>query len=139
MGGQLSGGFSGLQVEAEALVPDHACSTQDWAKPGPYDQPLVNTLQRRKEKREPDPSGGGPAAAGGAPAATEEAQRPRSMTVSAATRVTRLFSSAGRGPPHLARGHVLASGWRDLSPFPQLPGLWHLEDPQGRSHMGVRL
>lgn len=61
-------------------------SWKDWAKPGPYDQPLVNTLQRRKEKREPDPSGGGPAAAGGAPAATEEAQRPRSMTVSAATR-----------------------------------------------------
>ncbi|KAG5204794.1 hypothetical protein R6Z07F_009490 [Ovis aries] len=61
-------------------------SWKDWAKPGPYDQPLVNTLQRRKEKREPDPSGGGPAAAGGVPTATEEAQRPRSMTVSAATR-----------------------------------------------------
>ncbi|XP_028389342.1 protein MTSS 1 isoform X5 [Phyllostomus discolor] len=61
-------------------------SWKDWAKPGPYDQPLVNTLQRRKEKREPDPSGGGPAAAGGAPAAAEEAQRPRSMTVSAAAR-----------------------------------------------------
>ncbi|XP_065759581.1 protein MTSS 1 isoform X3 [Muntiacus reevesi] len=61
-------------------------SWKDWAKPGPYDQPLVNTLQRRKEKREPDPSGGGPTVAGGAPAATEEAQRPRSMTVSAATR-----------------------------------------------------
>uniref|UniRef100_A0A8C3YL98 MTSS I-BAR domain containing 1 n=1 Tax=Catagonus wagneri TaxID=51154 RepID=A0A8C3YL98_9CETA len=61
-------------------------SWKDWAKPGPYDQPLVNTLQRRKEKREPDPSGGGPTAAGGAPAAAEEAQRPRSMTVSAATR-----------------------------------------------------
>ncbi|XP_037659375.1 protein MTSS 1 isoform X3 [Choloepus didactylus] len=61
-------------------------SWKDWAKPGPYDQPLVNTLQRRKEKREPDPSGGGPATTGGAPAAAEEAQRPRSMTVSAATR-----------------------------------------------------
>ncbi|XP_036904386.1 protein MTSS 1 isoform X1 [Sturnira hondurensis] len=61
-------------------------SWKDWAKPGPYDQPLVNTLQRRKEKRETDPSGGGPTAAGGAPAAAEEAQRPRSMTVSAAAR-----------------------------------------------------
>ncbi|XP_004431135.1 PREDICTED: metastasis suppressor protein 1 isoform X2 [Ceratotherium simum simum] len=61
-------------------------SWKDWAKPGPYDQPLVNTLQRRKEKREPDPNGGGPAAAGGAPATAEEAQRPRSMTVSAASR-----------------------------------------------------
>lgn len=64
----------------------HIPSWKDWAKPGPYDQPLVNTLQRRKEKREPDPSGGGPSAAGGAPAAADEAQRPRSMTVSAATR-----------------------------------------------------
>ncbi|XP_023985211.1 protein MTSS 1 isoform X4 [Physeter macrocephalus] len=61
-------------------------SWKDWAKPGPYDQPLVNTLQRRKDKREPDPSGGGPVAAGGTPTAAEEAQRPRSMTVSAATR-----------------------------------------------------
>ncbi|XP_020144602.1 protein MTSS 1 isoform X3 [Microcebus murinus] len=61
-------------------------SWKDWAKPGPYDQPLVNTLQRRKEKREPDPNGGGPPAAGGPPATAEEAQRPRSMTVSAATR-----------------------------------------------------
>ncbi|XP_041739777.2 protein MTSS 1-like isoform X5 [Coregonus clupeaformis] len=31
--------------------------TQDWAKPGPYDQPMVNTLRRTKEKREtPNPS-----------------------------------------------------------------------------------
>nr|XP_004661404.1 protein MTSS 1 isoform X2 [Jaculus jaculus] len=61
-------------------------SWKDWAKPGPYDQPLVNTLQRRKEKRESDPNGGGPTATGGPPAAADEAQRPRSMTVSAATR-----------------------------------------------------
>ncbi|XP_064252555.1 protein MTSS 1 isoform X6 [Passer domesticus] len=58
-------------------------SWKDWAKPGPYDQPVVNTLQRRKEKREPDGNG---AAQGAAPAPPEEAQRPRSMTVSAATR-----------------------------------------------------
>ncbi|XP_052560785.1 protein MTSS 1 isoform X15 [Tympanuchus pallidicinctus] len=58
-------------------------SWKDWAKPGPYDQPVVNTLQRRKEKREPDLNGG---AQGGPPVPAEEAQRPRSMTVSAATR-----------------------------------------------------
>ncbi|NXR59105.1 MTSS1 protein, partial [Rhadina sibilatrix] len=58
-------------------------SWKDWAKPGPYDQPMVNTLQRRKEKREPEVNG---AAQSGAPAPPEEAQRPRSMTVSAATR-----------------------------------------------------
>ncbi|KAI4539846.1 protein MTSS 1 isoform X9 [Ovis aries] len=74
-----------FQSKSPSPMPPEA-PNQDWAKPGPYDQPLVNTLQRRKEKREPDPSGGGPAAAGGVPTATEEAQRPRSMTVSAATR-----------------------------------------------------
>uniref|UniRef100_A0A8C8VE73 MTSS I-BAR domain containing 1 n=1 Tax=Pelusios castaneus TaxID=367368 RepID=A0A8C8VE73_9SAUR len=58
-------------------------SWKDWAKPGPYDQPTVNTLQRRKEKREPDPNGGAPS---GPAVPVEEAQRPRSMTVSAATR-----------------------------------------------------
>ncbi|XP_057387698.1 protein MTSS 1 isoform X14 [Balaenoptera acutorostrata] len=74
-----------FQSKSPSPMPPEA-PNQDWAKPGPYDQPLVNTLQRRKDKREPDPSGGGPVAAGGAPAAAEEAQRPRSMTVSAATR-----------------------------------------------------
>ncbi|XP_044525013.1 protein MTSS 1 isoform X4 [Gracilinanus agilis] len=46
-------------------------------------KPVANTLQRRKEKREPDTNGGPP---GMPPIPTEEAQRPRSMTVSAATR-----------------------------------------------------
>ncbi|NXI66826.1 MTSS1 protein, partial [Anseranas semipalmata] len=58
-------------------------SWKDWAKPGPYDQPMVNTLQRRKEKREPDLNGG---AQSGLPVPPEEAQRPRSMTVSTAAR-----------------------------------------------------
>ncbi|XP_043395043.1 protein MTSS 1 isoform X9 [Chelonia mydas] len=58
-------------------------SWKDWAKPGPYDQPMVNTLQRRKDKRESDPNGGAPS---GPSVPTEEAQRPRSMTVSATTR-----------------------------------------------------
>uniref|UniRef100_A0ABM5GCM3 Protein MTSS 1 isoform X1 n=1 Tax=Pogona vitticeps TaxID=103695 RepID=A0ABM5GCM3_9SAUR len=58
-------------------------SLQDWAKPGPYDQPMVNTLQRRKEKREGDSAAGAPS---GTPVPVEEAQRPRSMTVSTAPR-----------------------------------------------------
>ncbi|XP_042780050.1 protein MTSS 1 isoform X8 [Panthera leo] len=74
-----------FQSKSPSPMPPEA-PNQDWAKPGPYDQPLVNTLQRRKEKRELDPNGGGSTAVGGAPAAAEEAQRPRSMTVSAATR-----------------------------------------------------
>uniref|UniRef100_A0A8C5XFW5 MTSS I-BAR domain containing 1 n=1 Tax=Microcebus murinus TaxID=30608 RepID=A0A8C5XFW5_MICMU len=52
----------------------------------PSPMPPEAPNQRRKEKREPDPNGGGPPAAGGPPATAEEAQRPRSMTVSAATR-----------------------------------------------------
>ncbi|XP_029403841.1 protein MTSS 1 isoform X11 [Mus pahari] len=74
-----------FQSKSPSPMPPEAAN-QDWAKPGPYDQPLVNTLQRRKEKREPDSNGGGPPTTGGPPAGAEEAQRPRSMTVSAATR-----------------------------------------------------
>ncbi|XP_043457649.1 protein MTSS 1 isoform X6 [Prionailurus bengalensis] len=77
---------SPTSVSSGSTMGAWASTEKDWAKPGPYDQPLVNTLQRRKEKREPDPNGAGPTAAGGAPTAAEEAQRPRSMTVSAATR-----------------------------------------------------
>uniref|UniRef100_A0A8C5S398 MTSS I-BAR domain containing 1 n=1 Tax=Laticauda laticaudata TaxID=8630 RepID=A0A8C5S398_LATLA len=56
-------------------------SWKDWAKPGPYDQPMVNTLQRRKEKREGDSPGG---AQSGSSLPTEDPQRARNMTVSAA-------------------------------------------------------
>ncbi|XP_075861154.1 protein MTSS 1 isoform X8 [Microcebus murinus] len=77
---------SPTSVSSGSTMGAWVSTEKDWAKPGPYDQPLVNTLQRRKEKREPDPNGGGPPAAGGPPATAEEAQRPRSMTVSAATR-----------------------------------------------------
>ncbi|XP_073340664.1 protein MTSS 1-like isoform X5 [Pagrus major] len=52
---------------ASALLPDypHYCtlgpmvpssrvpSWKDWAKPGPYDQPMVNTLRRKKDKESP--------------------------------------------------------------------------------------
>ncbi|XP_066479105.1 protein MTSS 1 isoform X1 [Tiliqua scincoides] len=58
-------------------------SWKDWAKPGPYDQPMVNTLQRRKDKRDTDPTGGSQS---GPSLPPEETQRPRSMTVSAAPR-----------------------------------------------------
>ncbi|XP_027701336.1 metastasis suppressor protein 1 isoform X5 [Vombatus ursinus] len=74
---------------------------QDWAKPGPYDQPVANTLQRRKEKREPDSNGGPP---GIPPAPTEEAQRPRSMTVSAATRPGEEMEACEELALALARG-----------------------------------
>ncbi|XP_053100839.1 protein MTSS 1 isoform X15 [Hemicordylus capensis] len=71
-----------FQSKSPSPMPPEA-PNQDWAKPGPYDQPMVNTLQRRKEKRDADPAGG---AQSGTALSTEEAQRPRSMTVSAAPR-----------------------------------------------------
>nr|XP_017450444.1 protein MTSS 1 isoform X5 [Rattus norvegicus] len=77
---------SPTSVSSGSTMGAWVSTDKDWAKPGPYDQPLVNTLQRRKEKREADSSGGGPTATAGPPAAAEEAQRPRSMTVSAAPR-----------------------------------------------------
>ncbi|XP_051015571.1 protein MTSS 1 isoform X5 [Acomys russatus] len=77
---------SPTSVSSGSTMGAWVSTEKDWAKPGPYDQPLVNTLQRRKEKREPDSNGGGPTATGGPPTAAEEVQRPRSMTVSAATR-----------------------------------------------------
>ncbi|KAM6214880.1 protein MTSS 1 isoform 8-T8 [Rhynchocyon petersi] len=51
--------------------------------PGMFPSSHIPSWKRRKEKREPEPGGGGPAPMAGAPAATDEAQRPRSMTVSA--------------------------------------------------------
>uniref|UniRef100_A0A8C3JP11 MTSS I-BAR domain containing 1 n=1 Tax=Calidris pygmaea TaxID=425635 RepID=A0A8C3JP11_9CHAR len=74
---------SPTSVSSGSTMGAWASTDKDWAKPGPYDQPVVNTLQRRKEKREPDVNGG---AQSGPPVSPEEAQRPRSMTVSAATR-----------------------------------------------------
>ncbi|KAM6412833.1 protein MTSS 1 isoform 7-T7 [Pluvialis apricaria] len=74
---------SPTSVSSGSTMGAWASTDKDWAKPGPYDQPMVNTLQRRKEKREPDLNGG---AQSGPPVSPEEAQRPRSMTVSAATR-----------------------------------------------------
>ncbi|XP_074002141.1 protein MTSS 1 isoform X6 [Numenius arquata] len=74
---------SPTSVSSGSTMGAWASTDKDWAKPGPYDQPMVNTLQRRKEKREPDVNGG---AQSGPPVSPEEAQRPRSMTVSAATR-----------------------------------------------------
>ncbi|XP_030354277.1 protein MTSS 1 isoform X8 [Strigops habroptila] len=74
---------SPTSVSSGSTMGAWASTDKDWAKPGPYDQPMVNTLQRRKEKREADVNGGAPSAP---PVPPEEAQRPRSMTVSAATR-----------------------------------------------------
>ncbi|XP_018594441.2 protein MTSS 2-like isoform X2 [Scleropages formosus] len=59
-------------------VSECSSPTSDWSKPGPYDQPAVNTLQRRKEPlerlREPETSSGVQGYAG---THSEDSQRPR--------------------------------------------------------------
>ncbi|XP_007232118.1 protein MTSS 1 isoform X10 [Astyanax mexicanus] len=58
-----------------------ASSEKDWAKPGPYDQPMVNTLRRKKEPKEAVDSNGSvptlqPSTAAALP---EDSQKTRSM------------------------------------------------------------
>uniref|UniRef100_A0A3P9HEW5 IMD domain-containing protein n=1 Tax=Oryzias latipes TaxID=8090 RepID=A0A3P9HEW5_ORYLA len=53
-----SGEFPPLSPSGIGLIPSSRVpSWKDWAKPGPYDQPMVNTLRRSKDRRETaDPS-----------------------------------------------------------------------------------
>ncbi|XP_036394661.1 protein MTSS 1-like isoform X8 [Megalops cyprinoides] len=63
-----------------------APSEKDWAKPGPYDQPMVNTLRRNKEKRQAaDPSSTN-TQAGSVPFTEDDPQRARSMAPSTTPR-----------------------------------------------------
>ncbi|XP_078146263.1 LOW QUALITY PROTEIN: protein MTSS 1-like [Centroberyx gerrardi] len=57
-GSGLSGEFPPLCPLGPGMVPSSRVpSWKDWAKPGPYDQPMVNTLRRSKDRRETaDPS-----------------------------------------------------------------------------------
>ncbi|XP_070406891.1 protein MTSS 1 isoform X2 [Nothobranchius furzeri] len=46
--------FPSCCVLGSPMVPSSRVpSWKDWAKPGPYDQPMVNTLRRRKDKSAP--------------------------------------------------------------------------------------
>uniref|UniRef100_A0A1A8G237 Metastasis suppressor 1 n=1 Tax=Nothobranchius korthausae TaxID=1143690 RepID=A0A1A8G237_9TELE len=71
--GQLHSDCSSSSSLAAAALQHTAA--KDWAKPGPYDQPMVNTLRRKKDKSAPavesginsgnsPPSGSAPAPAG---------------------------------------------------------------------------
>ncbi|XP_078028027.1 protein MTSS 1-like isoform X9 [Epinephelus lanceolatus] len=50
--GQLHSDCSSPSPLAAASAPQHT-TDKDWAKPGPYDQPMVNTLRRKKDKEMP--------------------------------------------------------------------------------------
>ncbi|XP_065102366.2 protein MTSS 1-like isoform X2 [Paramisgurnus dabryanus] len=73
---------------ASGMIPSSKVpSWKDWAKPGPYDQPMVNTLRRKKEPKEVVDANG--TSNGTAPSSQpimansppEDAQGARSMTV----------------------------------------------------------
>lgn len=73
---------------ASGMIPSSKVpSWKDWAKPGPYDQPMVNTLRRKKEPKEIVDANG--TSNGTAPSSQpimansppEDAQGARSMTV----------------------------------------------------------
>ncbi|XP_034729294.1 protein MTSS 1-like isoform X8 [Etheostoma cragini] len=50
--GQLHSDCSSPSPLPAASAPQHT-TDKDWAKPGPYDQPMVNTLRRKKDKGTP--------------------------------------------------------------------------------------
>ncbi|XP_026205193.1 protein MTSS 1 isoform X2 [Anabas testudineus] len=47
-----SGFISQDAFQSKSPSPMPPETSQDWAKPGPYDQPMINTLKRSKDKRE---------------------------------------------------------------------------------------
>ncbi|XP_038666120.1 protein MTSS 1-like isoform X12 [Scyliorhinus canicula] len=61
-------------------------SWKDWARPGPYDQPGVNTLPRRKDSEQRRDAEAKTPASIGQNIQIEEAQRTRSMTLSTTAR-----------------------------------------------------
>ncbi len=60
-------------------------SLQDWAKPGPYDQPMVNTLRRKKDKETPavDHSNGSVSNDSGPPSISTSVPAPAALPTSA--------------------------------------------------------
>ncbi|XP_041048228.1 protein MTSS 2 isoform X6 [Carcharodon carcharias] len=69
-------------------VSECSSPTSDWSKPGPYDQPVVNTLQRRKEATERYREAEAVSATMVYPGiSVEEIQRPRMTAASLAAKV----------------------------------------------------
>ncbi|XP_078811252.1 protein MTSS 1 isoform X4 [Oryzias latipes] len=96
-----SGFISQDAFQSKSPSPMPPDTLQDWAKPGPYDQPMVNTLRRSKDRRETaDPSshqGSDVTTAG------EEPQRNRGGT-------TCVTSPKGDREAHEELARVLARG-----------------------------
>ncbi|XP_078253863.1 protein MTSS 1-like isoform X5 [Rhinoraja longicauda] len=73
-----------FQSKSPSPMPPEG-TTQDWARPGPYDQPGVNTLPKRKDSEQRRDTETKVTASIGQSVQMDEAQRTRSMTVSTAT------------------------------------------------------
>ncbi|XP_072536209.1 protein MTSS 1-like isoform X12 [Salminus brasiliensis] len=69
-----------FQSKSPSPMPSDS-TPQDWAKPGPYDQPMVNTLRKKKEPKEAADSNGSvpPLQPSPASAPPEDSQKARSM------------------------------------------------------------
>ncbi|XP_064203890.1 protein MTSS 1-like isoform X2 [Anguilla rostrata] len=66
------------------MVPSSKVPTwKDWAKPGPYDQPMVNTLRRNKGKHDSVDSSGTVMQTEGTTPTGEDPQRARGMPITA--------------------------------------------------------
>ncbi|XP_072426900.1 protein MTSS 1-like isoform X12 [Chiloscyllium punctatum] len=77
---------SPTSVSSGSTMGAWASTEKDWARPGPYDQPGVNTLPRRKDSEQRRDAEAKTPVSIGQNIQIEEAQRTRSMTVSTASR-----------------------------------------------------
>lgn len=89
------------------LISCGPCSVQDWAKPGPYDQPMVNTL--KKPKRTPEQAEACRAVSQND--AVPPLRDTRALTASGSDKVSRTHSHAG------LRDHMHA----DVHPHAAMP------------------
>uniref|UniRef100_A0A4W3JQT1 MTSS I-BAR domain containing 1 n=1 Tax=Callorhinchus milii TaxID=7868 RepID=A0A4W3JQT1_CALMI len=71
---------SPTSVSSGSTMGAWASTEKDWARPGPYDQTGVNTLQRRKDSEQRRDADAKAAATAIQSVQSEEAQRPRSIT-----------------------------------------------------------
>ncbi|XP_042187900.1 protein MTSS 1 isoform X5 [Callorhinchus milii] len=78
-----------FQSKSPSPMPPEG-TNQDWARPGPYDQTGVNTLQRRKDSEQRRDADAKAAATAIQSVQSEEAQRPRSITTTTPARVEEL-------------------------------------------------
>ncbi|XP_038666123.1 protein MTSS 1-like isoform X15 [Scyliorhinus canicula] len=77
---------SPTSVSSGSTMGAWASTEKDWARPGPYDQPGVNTLPRRKDSEQRRDAEAKTPASIGQNIQIEEAQRTRSMTLSTTAR-----------------------------------------------------